>query len=80
MYESASFDVSTLTSAASGNLDSHAIQNIQVSYTSATDTTVTLGIRNLNDKDPVIDSSYEWNSYLYDIYGRTFTVKLEQRF
>ena len=80
MYESSSFDVATLSSAPSGSLDSHGLQNIQVSYTSASETTVTMGIRNINDKDPVIDSSYEWNSYLYDIYGRTYTVKLEQRF
>jgi len=80
MYENSSFDVATLTSTASGSLKSHGLQNIQVSYTSASETTVTVGIRNLNDKDPVIDSGYEWNSYLYDIYGRTYTVKLEQRF
>ena len=80
MYESSSFDVATLSSAPSGSLDSHGLQNIQVSYTSDSETTVTMGIRNINDKDPVIDSSYEWNSYLYDIYGRTYTVKLEQRF
>jgi len=80
MYENSSFDVATLTSSASGSLKSHGLQNIQVSYTSASETTVTVGIRNLNDKDPVIDSGYEWNSYLYDIYGRTYTVKLEQRF
>ena len=80
MYESSSFDVATLTSSASGNLDSHGIQNIQVSYNAPTDTTVTFGIRNINDKDPIIDSSYEWNSYLYDIYGRTYTVKIDQRF
>ncbi len=80
MYESSSFDVATLTSSASGSLKSHGLQNIQVSYTSASETTITVGVRNLNDKDPVIDSGYEWNSYLYDIYGRTYTVKLEQRF
>ena len=80
MYESSAFDVATLSSAPSGSLDSHATQNIQISYTAATDTTVTFGIRNLEDEDPVIDSSYEWNSYLYDIYGRTFTLKLEQKF
>ena len=49
MYESSSFDVATLTSSASGNLDSHGIQNIQVSYNAPTDTTVTFGIRNIND-------------------------------
>ena len=80
MYESSSFDVATLTSAASGNLDSYGLSNIQVSYTSATETTVTLGVRNMSNKDPVLDSSYEWNSYLYDIYGRTYTAKIEQRF
>ena len=80
MYENSSFDVATLSSSPSGSLDSHAIQNIQVSYTASTGTTVTLGIRNLEDEDPIIDSSYEWNSYLYDIYGRTYTVKLEQQF
>jgi iron complex outermembrane receptor protein len=80
MYESSAFDVATLSSSPSGSLDSHAIQNIQVSYTASTGTTLTLGIRNIEDEDPVIDSSYEWNSYLYDIYGRTYTVKLEQQF
>ena len=80
MYESSSFDVATLTSSASGSLDSYGLSNIQVSYTSATETTVTLGIRNMSNKDPVLDSSYEWNSYLYDIYGRTYTAKIEQRF
>ena len=80
MYESSSFDVATLTSTASGSLDSYGLSNIQVSYTSASETTVTLGIRNMSNKDPVLDSSYEWNSYLYDIYGRTYTAKIEQRF
>jgi iron complex outermembrane receptor protein len=80
MYESSSFDVATLTSSASGSLDSYGLSNIQVSYTSASETTVTLGIRNMSNKDPVLDSSYEWNSYLYDIYGRTYTAKIEQRF
>ena len=80
MYESSSFDVPTLTSSASGDLKSHSIHNIQVSYTAPTNTTLTLGIRNFQDKDPVIDSNYEWNSYLYDIYGRTTTFKIEHRF
>jgi iron complex outermembrane receptor protein len=80
MYESSGFDVATLSSTPSGSLDSHATQNIQISYTAVTDTTVTFGIRNLEDEDPVIDSNYSWNSYLYDIYGRTFTLKLEQKF
>jgi iron complex outermembrane receptor protein len=80
MYESSGFDVATLSSTPSGSLDSHMTQNIQISYTAATDTTVTFGIRNIEDEDPVIDSSYEWNSYLYDIYGRTFTMKIEQQF
>jgi len=80
MYESSSFDVATLSSSASGNLDSHMLHNIQVSWTAPTDTTITLGVKNLEDEDPVIDSSYEWNTYLYDIYGRTVTFKLEQRF
>ena len=74
------YAVATLSSSASGSLKSHGLQNIQVSYTSASETTITVGVRNLNDKDPVIASGYEWNSYLYDIYGRTYTVKLEQRF
>ena len=80
MYESSGFDVATLSSTPSGSLESHATQNIQISYTAVTDTTVTFGIRNLEDEDPVIDSNYSWNSYLYDIYGRTFTLKLEQKF
>ena len=80
MYESSAFDVTTLTSAPSGSLDSHATQNISISYTASTDTTVTFGIRNLENEDPLIDSNYEWNSFLYDIYGRTFTLKLEQKF
>jgi iron complex outermembrane receptor protein len=80
MYESSGFDVATLSSTPSGSLDSHMTQNIQISYTAQTDTTVTFGIRNLEDEDPVIDSNYSWNSFLYDIYGRTFTLKLEQKF
>ena len=48
MYENSSFDVATLTSSASGGLESHGLQNIQVSYTSASETTVTVGVRNLN--------------------------------
>ena len=80
MYESSGFDVATLSSTPSGSLPSHMTQNIQISYTAQTDTTVTFGIRNIEDEDPVIDSDYGWNGYLYDIYGRTFTLKLEQKF
>ena len=80
MHESSNFDVATLSSSASGDLDSHTLQNIQVSWTAPSDTTITLGVKNLEDEDPVIDSSYEWNMYLYDIYGRTTTFMVEHRF
>ena len=80
MDEYSNFDVATLSSSSSGNLDSHTLQNIQVSWTAPSDTTITLGVKNLEDEDPIIDSSYEWNSWLYDIYGRTTTFKIEHRF
>ena len=80
MYENASFDVPTLSSSASGSLDSHTIHNVQFTIDLPTNTDITLGIRNLEDKDPVIDSNSEWNGYLYDLYGRTFFARITQRF
>jgi len=80
MYENSSFDVATLSSSASGNLDSHETHNVQFSWDGPTNTTVTLGIRNLEDKDPILDSGLEWNSYLYDLYGRTYFARITQRF
>ena len=80
MYENSSFDVPTLSSSASGSLDSHTTHNVQLTIDLPTNTDITFGIRNLEDKDPIIDSNAEWNSYLYDLYGRTFFARITQRF
>jgi iron complex outermembrane receptor protein len=80
MTENSSFDVATLSSSASGSLDSYEIHNFQLTWDAPTNTEITLGIRNLENKDPIIDSDNEWNSALYDLYGRTFFAKLTQRF
>ena len=80
MQEFSSFDVPTLSSSASGSLSSYEIHNVQFTYDAPTNTSITLGIRNLENKDPIIDSDNEWNMSLYDLYGRTFFAKLTQRF
>jgi iron complex outermembrane receptor protein len=57
--------------------------DVQLSYNAPWNGTITLGARNLTDKDPVYDAGYaptNFNSYLYNGYGRQLYVRYTQNF
>ena len=61
--------------------------DVQVSYDAPWNATVTLGVRNLMDKDPAHDPYYltyaqtgDFDSYLYDPWGRVPYFRYVQRF
>ncbi|WP_181918382.1 MULTISPECIES: TonB-dependent siderophore receptor [unclassified Wenzhouxiangella] len=59
---------------------SWAHHNLSYSYNTPFNSTVTLGINNVNDKDPIIDQSMTVDTSLYPIVGRQYMVEYNQRF
>lgn len=70
----------------SKSIASHVIHNLQVNYNTPWNSTVTVGVRNLTNKDPKYDNYYQTygsdtvDTYLYDPWGRTMYVRYTQRF
>jgi len=59
---------------------SWAHHNVSYSYETPFNSTVTLGVNNVNDKDPIVDASSDVNKDLYPIVGRQYMVEYNQRF
>ncbi len=66
---------------ANKNLSSWITHNVQVSYNAPWNATVSLGVNNIADKDPVIDPyTQDFDPYLYDPWGRVPYFRYTQRF
>ena len=70
-----------------GSVPSWTTHDVQVNYNAPWNATITLGVRNLADKDPAHDPYYlryaadgDFDSYLYDPWGRVPYFRYVQRF
>ncbi|MBB3345013.1 TonB-dependent receptor [Luteimonas sp. RC10] len=64
-------------------LPSYLTQDIQLNYRAPWNATITLGVNNIANKDPVYDTSQggaSYDSYLYDPWGRVPYFRYTQRF
>lgn len=64
----------------SGHIASHTTFDINYSYVTSWDGTISASVRNLTDKDPSLDSDFGYEEELYNLYGRTFLLSYTQRF
>lgn len=65
-----------------GHTDAREIYGLQYSYTAPWSTKLTLGVDNLESKAPPEDkkSVTNYNGSLYDVFGRTYYIRLTQHF
>jgi iron complex outermembrane receptor protein len=64
-----------------GHVSSWTTWDIQVGYAFGWDGKITLGIRNVDDRDPPVSNAFghpRWSFYNYDIFGRVPYVRYEQ--
>lgn len=74
---------STENNAGDGRLPSWLIHNVQVGYTTPWKGTISVGVNNVADKDPVFDpvlGGPSYDSTLYNPWGRVLYVRYTQRF
>ena len=65
------------------SIPSYLTHDVQVNYRAPWDATITLGVKNVADKDPSYDWAYggsSYDSYLYDPWGRVPYIRYTQRF
>ncbi|MBR9728958.1 TonB-dependent receptor plug domain-containing protein [Shewanella intestini] len=63
-----------------GSLSSQTTFDFSYSYTASWNGKFGLGVRNITDQDPVLDSNLAYDDALYNLYGRTFTATYTQKF
>ncbi|MBW8190913.1 TonB-dependent receptor [Neiella marina] len=63
-----------------GHLGSQTTWDASYSYATPWNATATMGVRNLTDRDPILDSNLQYDSDLYSIYGRTYFATYTQKF
>ncbi|MFB2654750.1 TonB-dependent receptor plug domain-containing protein [Shewanella seohaensis] len=63
-----------------GHLTSQTTFDVSYAYNTPWNGKIGLGIRNLTNEDPVLDSDLEYDSSLYSLYGRTYTMTYTQKF
>ncbi|EDP99438.1 TonB-dependent receptor plug domain-containing protein [Shewanella benthica] len=63
-----------------GSLSSQTTFDASYSYMAAWNGKFTLGLRNITNQDPVLDSNLDYDSSLYNLYGRTYTASYTQKF
>ncbi|MCG9714129.1 TonB-dependent receptor [Shewanella insulae] len=63
-----------------GSLSSQTTFDATYSYNAPWNGKFTLGVRNITNEDPVLDSNLEYDSSLYNLYGRTYTASYTQKF
>ncbi|MCL1077971.1 TonB-dependent receptor [Parashewanella spongiae] len=64
----------------SGHINSQVTMDFNYNYQTEWDGKVSFGIRNITNEDPVLDSDLNYDSGLYNIYGRTYTTTYTQKF
>lgn len=65
------------------HLSSYLTQDLQVNYRAPWNATITIGVKNVGNRNPVYDRSTggtSYDSYLYDPWGRVPYVRYTQRF
>lgn len=75
--------LATCTKDGDGNVrktGSWAHSSLQYSYDTPWDSKITLGVNNLFDRDPVLDSNLAFDKDMYPFVGRQFLVKYTQNF
>ncbi|PKG59155.1 MULTISPECIES: TonB-dependent siderophore receptor [unclassified Shewanella] len=63
-----------------GLLSSQTTFDASYGYNTSWNGKVSLGIRNLTNEDPVLDSSLDYDKGLYNLYGRTYNLSYTQTF
>lgn len=63
-----------------GSLSSQTTFDATYSYMASWNGKFSVGVRNITNEDPVLDSNLEYDSSLYNLYGRTYTATYTQRF
>ncbi|RTR34170.1 TonB-dependent receptor [Shewanella atlantica] len=63
-----------------GSLPSQTTFDASYTYMASWNGKFTFGVRNITNEDPVLDSDLEYDSSLYNLYGRTYTASYTQRF
>lgn len=63
-----------------GHLTSQTTFDVSYAYATSWNGKVSVGIRNLTDEEPVLDSDLEYDASLYNLYGRTFVLTYTQKF
>ncbi|ASJ96534.1 TonB-dependent receptor [Shewanella marisflavi] len=63
-----------------GSLPSQTTFDLSYNYSAPWNGKFAVGVRNLTDEDPVLDSNLAYDSALYNLYGRTYTASYTQKF
>ncbi|MFS1423404.1 TonB-dependent receptor plug domain-containing protein [Shewanella sp. 10N.286.48.B5] len=63
-----------------GKLNSQTTFDASYSYSTSWNGKFGLGVRNITNEDPVLDSNLAYDSALYNLYGRTYTASYTQKF
>ena len=79
--------ISEVDATSGGKFEAWDMHTVNASYETAEDVTLSLGIRNLTDEDPSVDTNAGWNAgtsqaslSMYDIGGRTFLASVKVEF
>ncbi|RLV58495.1 TonB-dependent receptor [Parashewanella curva] len=70
----------TVQGVSSGHLSSQTTMDFNYNYSTDWDGKFSFGIRNLTDRDPVLNRNNDFDTSLYNIYGRTFVATYTQKF
>ncbi|QIR14861.1 TonB-dependent receptor plug domain-containing protein [Shewanella aestuarii] len=63
-----------------GSISSQTTFDVAYNYTASWNGKFSVGVRNLTNEDPVLDSNLAYDSSLYNLYGRTYTATYTQKF
>ncbi|MCL1050754.1 TonB-dependent receptor [Shewanella abyssi] len=63
-----------------GSLDSQTTFDASYSYMTDWNGKFNVGVRNITNEDPVLDSYLNYDAALYNLYGRTYTASYTQKF
>ncbi|QLE85933.1 MULTISPECIES: TonB-dependent receptor plug domain-containing protein [Shewanella] len=63
-----------------GSLPSQTTFDVSYNYNTSWNGKISVGVRNLTNEDPVLDSNLAYDDSLYNLYGRTYTASYTQKF